>query len=358
MKKINFILPVASRNPIGGFKVIYEYANRLINDGYAINIILPATLLWEEKSFKEKIKGIVRYLYFKIDKKKYLPYNWFPLDRNISIYWVLTLKEKNIPNADYCFATACETAEYIKDYSLMKGKKLYLIQGYENWSFSEERLLKTWKSDLKKIVIAEWLMRISNSIGEQSELIYNGLDFEKLNLDVKISERKNQKLLMLYHKLELKGTKVGLKALEILKECNKEFEITMFGIHKRPKDLPKYIKYYENPNHKLLRKLYNEAAIYIGTSYGEGWGLTVAEAMQCGCAIVCTDVNGYNELVENNKTGLLSTGGNYEELSKNIIQLLDDPELRITLANNGNKFIQDFTWEKAYKKLKKVIESC
>ena len=69
MKKINFILPVASRNPIGGFKVIYEYANRLINDGYAINIILPATLLWEEKSFKEKIKGIVRYLYFKIDKK-------------------------------------------------------------------------------------------------------------------------------------------------------------------------------------------------------------------------------------------------------------------------------------------------
>ena len=36
---ITFILPRTGEEPIGGFKVVYEYANRLAKDGYHINIV-------------------------------------------------------------------------------------------------------------------------------------------------------------------------------------------------------------------------------------------------------------------------------------------------------------------------------
>lgn len=357
MKKITFILPSGNRKPVGGYKVVYEYANRLIKDNYEVNIIFPATILWKEKTIKEKLKGIVKYLYFKINTKKYLPYSWFLLDKNIKIYWVPSLEEKYIPKSDFIFATACETSEYLKDYSKEKGKKLYLIQHFENWSFSEERLLKTWKYPLKKIVIAKWLMEISDKIGESSELIYNGLDFKKFNIDISIEKKKSNRIIMLYHESKWKGTEVGIEALEKVKKEIPNLEVILFGAYKEPANLPDYIKYYQNPTQELLRKLYNESAIYIGTSYGEGWGLTVSEAMQCGCAIACTNVNGYNEMVINNKTGLLSPSGDSETLSKNIIELIKNKNLRIELAKSGNNFIQDFTWEKAYSKLKNILEN-
>ena len=41
-KSINFLLPSGSLRPIGGFKVVFEYANRLIADGYNVNIVYPA----------------------------------------------------------------------------------------------------------------------------------------------------------------------------------------------------------------------------------------------------------------------------------------------------------------------------
>lgn len=357
MKIVTFILPGAASKPVGGFKIVFEYANRLIKDNYQVNIVLPATLLWKERKIKEKIKGIIRYPYFKIKKSRYEPFSWFPLDKNIKILWVPTLEEKYIPNGDFIFATACETAEYVNKYRETKGEKYYLIQHFEQWYFSEERVLKTWKYDLKKIVIAKWLEKIGNQNSLKTKLIFNGLDFEKFNVDIGIRERKTNKIIMLYHTLTWKGSSIGLQALKNIKKEKKNLEIVFFGAFERPADLPDYIEYYQSPNQNILRKLYNESSIYLGTSYGEGWGLTVSEAMQCGCAVVCTDVVGYKEMAFHEETALLSPAGNSKLLEENIIKLLEDNNLRIKIAENGNKFIQKFTWEKAYNELRKYLEN-
>ena len=41
--------------------------------------------------------------------------------------------------------------------------------------------------------------------------------------------------------------------------------------------------------------------------------------------------------------------------SKNIIKLIENNELRCRLADNGYEDIKDFTWEKSYNKLKKIL---
>ncbi len=357
MKKVvTFLLPGGSKEPIGGYKVVYEYANRLINDGYNVNIILPATLLWKEQSLKEKVKGIIRFFYFGIFKNKYLPYNWFPLNKNIKIHWVPTLEEKYIPESNYIFATAWQTAEYLNKYSNLKVKKFYLIQHYELWGCSEERLLNTWKMPLKKIVIASWLQEKAKEIKEKVYLINNGLDFNKFDRDIYIEDRNPKSILLLYHEFEWKGFKYGLEALKIVKEKYGDIEITCFGAFKNPKNLPSWINYYYSPSQKKLRELYNNASIFVGTSLGEGWGLTVSEAMQCGCAVVCTDVVGYKEVAHQYKTALLCESKNGKALAENIIKLINNSELRRIIANNGYFEIQQYTWERAHEKIKQLLE--
>ena len=217
-KIITFLLPGSSRKPVGGYKVVYEYANCLINDDYNVNIVLSATILWKEQKLRTKIKGLIKYFYFKIFKNNCYPYKWFPLNKNVKIYWVPSLAEKYIPNGDYIFATACETAEYVNKYSNKKGEKYYLIQGYENWNFSEERLINTWKMPLKKIVISNWLKKIGDDLGEITYLINNGLDFNRFNRDIRMENRNPKSILILYHEMEIKGFKYGLEAVKTVKK--------------------------------------------------------------------------------------------------------------------------------------------
>lgn len=355
MEKINIVLPGSSRKPIGGYKVIYEYANKLAEDGYNINIILPATLFWSEQNLKEKIKGILRYFCFKIIKKKYLPYKWFNLNKKIQIYLVLTLEEKNIPDADYIFATACQTAEYIEKYSRNKGKKLYLIQSYEDWSMKEERLLKTWKAPMKKIVISKYLKQKALDLGLDAHYIENGLSFNDFYQD-ELIKKEDETLMMLYHKDEnVKQSRKCLKKLLKLKEKYPELKIILFGVNKREVDIPEWIEYYQLPGKEILRNLYNQATIFISPSKIEGWALPPAEAMQCGTCVCVTDIDGH-EYVSHLKTGY-RTSVDLNDLEESIIFLFENKDVRKKLEIEGKCYIQNFTWDRAYFKLKKVLNN-
>lgn len=41
---INFLLPDIGITPIGGVKVVLEYANKMVEDGHSVNIIYPVKL--------------------------------------------------------------------------------------------------------------------------------------------------------------------------------------------------------------------------------------------------------------------------------------------------------------------------
>ena len=141
------------------------------------------------------------------------------------------------------------------------------------------------------------------------------------------------------------------------KEKTKDIRVIFFGAHQRREEIPEWIEYYENPQRDVIRKLYNEAAIFMGTCYKEGWGLPVSEAMQCGCAVVCTDIDGYNEVAFNENTAMLSEAGKYMEMAENIIELLENREKRYRIALNGNKNIQKYKPEEAFKSFEKFLES-
>jgi len=358
MKSITFLLPGAGTNPIGGYKVVYEYANRLQLDGFNVKIIYAASLFFKEQTIGLKIRSCLRYLY-RLLFQNYTCKSWFKLEKGIEEIWIWSLDVNNIPVTDIIVATSWETAEYLDTYSNeIASRKLYLIQGYEVWKTSNiERLLATWKSKLEKIVIAPWLQDIANKMVEKSILIENGFDLNCFKLNVPIAERNPYNLCMLYHTSILKGFQDGFRAIKIVREIYPHIRLNLFGVYKKPSNLPDWVNYFQKPDKMLHNRIYNESSIFIGPSHTEGFCLTPPEAMLCGCAIVCTDIGGYTVLCKHEETALISPVNEAKSMADNIIRLIRDQNLRFQLAKNGNNVVRNYTWDRSYGKLLGLINN-
>lgn len=56
--KITFVLVSSGQNPVGGFKIVYEYANCLAARGHNVTIIHPALSLTDAPFYWKTIKRL------------------------------------------------------------------------------------------------------------------------------------------------------------------------------------------------------------------------------------------------------------------------------------------------------------
>lgn len=353
--KVTFVLPMYLNSPSGGFKVVYEYANRLSDFGYQIAIVHPRSIQPQPGFIQAIKKRLWQYKQRLVNRPLV---SWFAVDARVSLLLVTDLGEGNIPDADVIFATACETAFPVAAYSARKGKKFYLVQSYETWNQPEELVLASWKLPMHKVVISSNLFEVAASIGEQwrTSRVPNGIDFSSFKLVTPVNQR-GMRIGMLAHPNQAKGTKDGLQALEIVKQRHPELQAVLFGTEPRLDYIPDWISYERQPSQARLVDLYNSCAVFLNPSWTEGWGLTSAEAMACGCALVTADNGGANEFCADGETGLIVPIKSPELLAEGVLKLLGNDELRTRVALSGHKAIQQFTWERAVKTLIEVISA-
>ena len=348
--RITFLLPLAGTEPIGGFKVAYEYANYLANQGHIVSVVHPEIFRIDQplSSLGPRVayRTIREYLQLK-RSGDYKPSSWFKIYPAVKLLWVWSLAAKHIPDGDMVIGTAWETTEWMTHYPQSKGKQFYLIQHLETWSGPEDRVLATWKLPIQKIAIARWLQKQAEDLGQTAILVHNGLDFTRFQLDRPIAGRDPNNLLMLSHTRDWKGTPDGLAAFELARQQHPTLKLTLFGLTPAPADLPPGILYHHNPQQQLLRELYNHASIFLSPSWAEGFPLPPAEALQCGAALVSTDIDGTAMYAIHEQTALLSPIKDPPAMAANILRLVNDPALRLKLAQDGHDFIQQFTWDKA-----------
>jgi len=351
-RNITFVLPGHGGNPVGGNKVVYEYANALVARGHYVCVVHSPFYELGRRGLAPFIKGL-RFAQRAVDKS-YLPSRWFAMDKRVRVLWIPSLHDRYLPTGDAVFATAWQTAEWVVNYGADKGEKYYLIQHYENWSGTDARLLRTWKMPLHKIVIAQWLGQIAGDIGEPYTYIPNGLDFSKFGIDIPIECRNPYHVMMLYHHAAWKGSGDGLQALERVRTVYPDLKVTLFGLP-HGNGLPRWVEYHRNPPQTILRGLYNRASVFISPSWTEGWGLPPAEAMMCGLAVVATDNGGHREYATHGETALLVAPQDSLAMADAVIELLAHPDRRIQLARAGHRNIQQFTWDRACARLEGML---
>ena len=341
--RITFVLPGAGDLPVGGFKVVYEYANRLTLRGHTVRALHTAQPD-RAAGLTTRLKKGVRFAQRTFDKS-YRP-GWFALHPDVRVSWRMTPAAGGVPDGDAVIATSWETAEWAAGYPASKGRGLYLIQHYETWSGPAARVDATFSAGLRNVVIARWLQEVVRARGADAGYVPNGLDLEAFGVDVSRLER-GPHAMMLYHDADWKGSADGLEALTRVKTQFPDLTATLFGTPAPPADLPEWIRYEQKPSPTRLRRLYNEAAVFLATSWTEGWGLPGCEALLCGCALAATDVGGHREYALPGKTALLSPPKDPAALAENVVELLRNVPLRYSLAEQGYLYVRRFTWERA-----------
>lgn len=329
---------------------MYEYANRLVKKGYRVHLTFPL----ETPYMKYRLPYLIRRVLSKLER--FDRDKWFDFDENVTMSYVPQVRDKYVEDADIVIATWWATVLEMGKLGESKGKKINLIQGFENWEGHEDLLYSSYNmEDTTNIVVASYLKKIvSLHTTNRTELIENGIDNTVYRISKQIGDRNPATVAMMYSKQEIKGSEYGLEALKMVKERVPALEVEMFGISPAPDYLPHWIKYYRNPDD--LCSIYNRNAIFISNSFTEGFGLVSVESMFCGCALVCTDIEGHQEYAFEGETALLTEVANPEQMVDRISYLIENDEYRRNLAQRGHNYVQRFSWDNAIEKMENVIK--
>jgi glycosyltransferase involved in cell wall biosynthesis len=114
------------------------------------------------------------------------------------------------------------------------------------------------------------------------------------------------------------------------------------------------VTFIESPSDKVLAQLYRDAMLTCCGSSFEGFGLSVLEAMACGCAVACSDMMSLRELAGD--AVLYFSHDEVDSMAEAISSLADDPEFRRQLRQRGLQRSSEFTWEHSGRLLLSILE--
>lgn len=150
--------------------------------------------------------------------------------------------------------------------------------------------------------------------------------------------------------IPLKYPEFAIKLAESLKKQGYSFHLHMVGGGELEKELKqeaeekklqKEITFYGFLKPEQVRGIMEKSHIHLFTSnHLEGWGAVVNEAMNCGCVeVVNSQVGAAAFLIHHGKNGFIYREGNFEDLEKNVIFLLEHPKEASEMAQQAYKTI-------------------
>jgi glycosyltransferase involved in cell wall biosynthesis len=118
--------------------------------------------------------------------------------------------------------------------------------------------------------------------------------------------------------------------------------------------LPAAARYLGRVSDAGLKALYANAACFVFPSRYEGFGLPAVEAMECGCAVVASDIVALRETCGG--AAQFCDSASPAAIAETVLGLLGDPARLIALRQAGSAHVASMTWAKAAAALCAVID--
>ena len=120
-----------------------------------------------------------------------------------------------------------------------------------------------------------------------------------------------------------------------------------------------YVHFLGAMKNELLPALYQSSNVVVFPSVtSEGFGLVLVEALGCQCAVVVTDLPAFQDIIINEKTGLVVSQKNIQQIAEKVILLLNDYELGRSMGIEGRRFVlKNYDWGIIEQKYVDLIES-
>jgi len=259
--------------------------------------------------------------------------------------------------------------EYVTFYSIASliGVNVPLIQTIHNTRISYPLLNKIFSNKFvcKYIAVSKKVKEIlekqlkipSNKIN----LIYNGINLKRFSNIKSINQNSVYNILAvgrLEPQKDYKNLLLAFKELNILLQNNNVHIpfLNIIGMGKLKQDLIRLayeLKIEKKVNFLGVRddipNLLKKNDLYVLSSKWEGLSISLIEALASGIPIVATNVGSNNEIIDNNKNGLLVDPCKPKFLAEAIYRVILNKKLREKFSRNGINKAKVFSIEKCSK---------
>lgn len=339
--KICFVLPQMVRKPIGGYKIIYEYANRLCERGHEVILLFLNENALQSFALPNGLRNIMIHIFTKYEPR------WFNFDRRVAKVSSTDKIDDVVKKVDVAIATSVDTVDQTLE-MFSNCNKYYFIQDYEVWGKTAEEVHETFGLGMNNIVISNWLKAIVDKFSKSpSFLLPNPIDTNKYKMFIDPDSRDEKSIGVLYHEAKHKGFIYAYDAILKVKKVFPDIKVHMFGTSIPDFEMPDWVDFKYNASQDDTINIYNNVSVFVCATIEEGFGLTGLEAMACGAALASTEYESVKEYARNYENSLLSPIKDVEALADNIIRLIQDKALRIKIAREGICTAQMRSWDKA-----------
>lgn len=344
--KIVFVEVGACPRPVGGARVLYDYASRLAERGHEVSVVHPVAPTRPERLLK-RLRLRSRWRRWKRDGR-WRP-TWATISPKVTLLWTPDLSARSVPAADVVVATGFKVVQAVADLPVGHGAKAFLSI---HWDFGyvsaadEAPLQAAWRQPMARIVTARTIQAEAAALGFAAGRTTLGLDFWNYGVDTPLAERDPNRVALLHHTSVYKGFADAMAALELVRAQRPGLVAEMFGPG-RPEGLPDWVVYHAKPSDADIRALYNRVSIFTSASHNEGWGLPPCEAGLCGAALALSENLGHREFGVHERTALMSPIRDPAALAANIVRLMDDADLRARLNAELRAELAQYDWDSA-----------
>lgn len=308
----------------GGVAVILEWANALLMRGYRAMVAVPA----ESPVFREALRPCL-----------FEPY-YYRTKRELSEAFSSAVVVASL------WSTA-HKARFLLDQGRAK-QGVYYVQDWEESFYRDLGVQRKVRRSFGLIPhlwsTSPWLAGLLQKQGYESEVLAPGISGADFYPKKREAGGPVKILAMARPGKARRGFQALTKLFERLRAQGLDFDLTLFGSNRARPYFP-WATVYGFVSGAKLRRLYQEADIYIDGSPCQAFGLPNFEAMACETAVIGPQEGGFADYVSHGQDAWLVDMRDEESLYQGLSHLLKRPDLLLHLKKEGLRRSQSFHFE-------------
>lgn len=324
------VIPIMALPLGGGSKVLADIANALNAKGHQAEVVV----------------------------KKGEPIHY---SLNCKLTSINLFEKEQIPQGDIILTNFYTT--FRAAYEAWPTRCVRLCQGFEPYWVKDRKFAKwTYLTRIPTISVSHWLDdQIYKLTGQRGIVINPGIDPAIFQPGAQIARTEPKTILYIardpvgYH---MKGLKDFIAAMRIVKKHYRGKWFVQVVCPEKKIPLPRSIP------HRLLRarnewgmaELYRRADLFVSTSWSEGFGLPILEAMACGTPVVTTNSGGVMDFCRHRHNAILTQPRNPQSIARGILAVLKNSELAQKIAEEGHKTAQRMTKQQFEQEIVHALE--
>ena len=203
----------------------------------------------------------------------------------------------------------------------------------KRFEFVQLELMPEYLRHLKVVAVSKYLAEVFKKFtGIDAEVVYNGMEFEDLNLDEKLWIRRRGVSYLGGKRME-KGYNIVRELVKRINSMGKNYDATLY-IRGDDKDFSPYTdsldivvrSYFEN-----IKEVYeNSFLVLIPSIWPETLSYTAIEALGYGALVLAFNIGGLPEVIEDNR--FVVQYGDIEEYIRRVFRIIESKEEYVDVA--------------------------